>query len=106
MSAGVGSFPDSRYVAPAAMKLAKGKLSDFVSTANPNRGILIYVENRTPGDAVDAQMMRSQLRDQLSGMESSVVGSGWEKWNLERIGYEANSAASPKEYDENALPED
>lgn len=106
MSAGIGSFPDSRYVAPAAMKLVKGKLSDFITTANPNRGILVYVENRAPGDAADAQIMRSQLRDQLSGMDASALGEGWEKWNLERIGYEANSAASPKEYDESAIPED
>ena len=57
-------------------------------------------------DAADAQMMRSQLRDQLAGMESAVIGDSWNKWNLERMGYEANSATSPKAFDESSLPED
>ncbi len=106
VSAGIGAFPDSRQIAPAAMKLEKGKISDFLVTANPSRGMLVYMENRAPGDAADAQMMRSQLRDQLAGMESAILGDNWNKWNLERMGYEANSATSPKAFDESSLPED
>ncbi len=106
MSAGIGAFPDARQVAPAAMKLEKGKLSDFIATANPNRAILVYVENREPGDAADAQMMRSQLRDQLAGAEGSVLGENWNKWNLERIGYTPNSSTSPKAFDEGAFSEE
>jgi len=106
MSAGIGSFPDSRQVAPAAMKLEKGQLSDFITTMNPNRGLLVYVENRVPGDAASAQMMRGQLRDQLAGMESGIMAQNWDKWNLERIGFEANSSTSPKELDEGALSEE
>ncbi len=106
MSAGVGAFPDSRSVAPAAMKLEKGKISDFIATTNPNRGIIVYMENRIPGDAADAQMMRGQLRDQLSGMEGATIGDDWDKWNLERMGYEANSSTSPKAYDEGMFSEE
>lgn len=106
MSAGIGAFPDARLVAPAAMKLEKGKLSDFIATSNPNRGLLVYVENRVPGDAADAQMMRAQLRDQLSGTEGQTLAENWDKWNLERIGYQANSSTSPKAYDESSFSED
>ena len=106
MSAGTGAFPDSRSIAPAAMKLAKGNLSEFMTTSNPNRGLVIYVENRVPGDAASAQMMRGQLRDQLAGVESGAMVENWNKWNLERIGFEANSSTSPKELDEGALSEE
>ena len=106
MSIGMGSFPDSRQVAPAAMKLSKGQISDFISLPVASRGILVYVENRVPGDAAEAQMMRAQMRDQLSGFEASALGDGWSSWNLERIGYKANSSTSPKEFDESSLPED
>jgi hypothetical protein len=106
MSAGFGAFPDSRQIAPAAMKLENGKISDFIVTANPNRGLLVYMEKRTPGDAAEAQMMRSQMRDQLAGAVGAALGEDWSKWNLERIGYQANSSTSPKAFDESSLPED
>ena len=100
------SFADSRYVAAAAMKLTKGQLSEFISTANPSRGLLVYVENRVPGDAATAQMVRAQLRDELSAVAAGDVPAAWNRWNLERLGFTTTQASSVEAPDESALSED
>ena len=100
------SFADSRYVSSAVMKLAKGQMSEFIPTANPTRGLLVYVENRAPGDAAEAQMVRSQLRDELSSMASGAVPAAWNRWNLERLGFTTTQASSVELPDEGAVSED
>ena len=105
-SMGRNSFPDSSYVAGAAMRLAKGQLSDFVKTGISSHAIVVYLENREPGDAAEAQMVRSQIRDELSQAVSYDFSSAWNKWNLSRMELKANSGASFEEYaDDGEVPE-
>ena len=85
---------DAMYVAPATMKLAKGQISDFVPTANKRRGLLVYVEDRKPGDAAQAEMSRAQLRDDLSRGAAMALATTWQDWNLDRIGYETTAGSS------------
>ena len=106
-SMGRTAFPDATYVASPAMRLAKGQLSDFVKTAMPGYGIVVYLENRVPGDAAEAQMVRSQIRDELSQAASYSFTSAWNKWNLSRMGLKAASAASIEDYaDDGEVPEE
>ena len=100
------SFVDSRYVAGATMKLGKGQISEFISTPNPSRGLLVYVENRVPGDAAEAQMVRMQLRDELSSIAAGGVPAAWNRWNLERLGFtttQISSVDAPDERDRKSV---
>ncbi len=94
------SFADSMYIAPATMKLAKGQLSDFITTSNPRRALVVYVENREPGDAADAQIIRAQLRDDLARGAAMALPAAWETWNLNRMGYETTPVSSVVASDE------
>ena len=106
-SMGRNAFPDATYVAPPAMRLSKGQLSDFIKTGLPGYGLVVYLENRVPGDAAEAQMVRSQIRDELSQAASYSFASAWSKWNLSRMGLKATSAASIEEYaDDGEVPEE
>lgn len=96
------SFQDSMYVSQGAMKLAKGQLSDFIKTHNPRRGLVVYVEKRENGDAAQAQIVRAQLRDELSRGAVMSLSSGWQQWNLDRIGFTANASASTKASDDDS----
>lgn len=100
------SFPDSRYVSQSTMKLAKGQISDFIQTANPRRALVVYVEKREPGDAAQAEMVRTQLRDQLGRGASMSLASAWNEWNLDRLGYETTSISSVAASDEAVDPEE
>ena len=88
-----GELPDAMYVAPATMKLAKGQISDFVP-AGRRRALLVYVEDRKPGDAAQAEMSRAQLRDDLSRAAAMALPAAWQAWNLERVGYETTAGSS------------
>ena len=100
------SFADSMYVSGPTMKLAKGQLSDFVPTANPRRGLVVYVENREPGDAAQAQIVRTQLRDELSRGAAMSLPAAWSEWNLNRMGFEPTSMFSVTASDEALDPEE
>lgn len=106
-SMGRNAFPDSTYVAAPAMRLSKGQLSDFIKTAMPGHGLVVYLENRIPGDAAEAQMVRSQIRDELSQAASYAFTSAWNGWNLSRMNLKAGSAASFEDNaDDGEVPED
>lgn len=105
-SMGRNAFADSMYVSAPAMKLAPGQISEFVSTALPGHGILVYLEQRVPGDAAEAQMVRSQIRDEMSQMASLGFVAEWNKWNLSRMGLKAGAGASTEEFaDDGEIPE-
>lgn len=106
-SLGSNSFADSRYVASSVMKLSKGNISDFIPTAIPSRGLLVYVEDRVPGDAAQAQMLRNQLRDELASATSASLPVAWNSWNLARLGFKASaSEASVEKPDEDSNSEE
>lgn len=105
-SLGTGAFPDSRYVAAPAMRLSKGQISDFIETSSPDRGLLVYLEDRKPGDAAEAQMVRSQVRSELGQAGAIAFASAWNGWNLSRMELKANAATSIEEFeDDGEVPE-
>jgi hypothetical protein len=93
-SMGSNAFADSTYVAAPAMRLGKGQISEFIKTALPGQGLVVYLENRTPGDAAEAQMVRSQIRNELGQAGSFEFASAWNKWNLSRMNLKAGAGAS------------
>ncbi len=83
-----GAFPDQRAIAGAAMKTRKGEVSEFTLTGT-GRALLVVCEDRVPGDAVKATLMRAQLRDQVAGDQRAAAVERWAGENLARLGYEA-----------------
>ena len=105
-SMGTAAFPDSTYVAAPSMRLSKGQISDFIETALPGQGLVVYLENRAPGDAAEAQMVRSQIRNELGQANAFEFASAWSKWNLSRMNLKASAGASTEDYDDDGeVPE-
>ena len=103
---GTSAFPDSTYVAAPSMRLFKGQISDFIETSLPGQGLVVYLENRTPGDAAEAQMVRSQIRNELGQANAFEFAAAWNKWNLSRMNLKASAGASTEEYeDDGEVPE-
>ena len=92
-------FEDSFAVARAAMKLKKGEVSDFTLTGT-GRAILVVCEDRVPGDAAKAMVLRSQVRDELAMLQMRQVPEGWRKWNLERLGFTPGEVSSVEDEDD------
>ena len=88
-----GDFPDQNAVARAAMKLRKGEVSEFTSTGR-GKGILVVCEDRVPGDAAKAQIWKLHVRGSIEAVQRRQVPEAWQKWNLERLGFEPGEGAS------------
>ena len=76
-------FDNSFSVAYGAMTLKKGELSEGVP-ASAAQSLLIYVQDRQPGDALAAEMMRTQIRSGIARRRSSNLFSEWLTWNLSK----------------------
>ena len=85
-----GAFPDAGAVSGAARKLAKGELSEFTPSGS-GRAVVVFMENRKPGDAASAQMFASQLRDRLAMTSAGDLIGDWKSWNLKRLGFAPES---------------
>ena len=90
------AFPDQRAVLPAAAKLSKGGVSDLVVTI-PGRGFVVYCVDRQRGDAAKAAVLRAQIASDVQSLQRRQVPEAWQKWNLDRIGFNPNSGASVTE---------
>ena len=88
-----GDFPDQNAVAGAAIKLSKGQISDFVRTGK-GKGILVVCEDRVPGDAAKAQIWKLQVRGSAEALQRRQIPEAWQKWNLERLGFETGDGSS------------
>ena len=80
-------------IARAAMKLKKGEVSEFTLTGT-GRALLVICEDRVPGDAAKAMVLRSQVRDDLATLQLRQIPESWRKWNLERLGFEPGEVSS------------
>ena len=88
-----GLFDDQYAVAGAARKLAKGEVSEFTRTG-ADSAVLVICVDRKDGDATKAALLRSQIRDQLAMIQRRELPESWLKWNLDRLGFEADASAS------------
>lgn len=105
-----GSFPNSSRVSLAARKLGKGELSGFTE-ASPNTAVVVYMEDRKPGDLSMAATMEKELRGYLARSAYGDIFSSWKEWNLARLGFvpgegfETKDPEDEKDYDESVVPE-
>ena len=88
-----GAFPDQNAIAGAAIKLRKGEISEFTSTGK-GRGLLVVCEDRVPGDAAKAQIWKLQVRGSAEALQRRQIPEAWQKWNLERLGFETGDGSS------------
>ena len=88
-----GAFPDQNAIAGAAIKLRKGEISGFTSTGK-GRGLLVVCEDRVPGDAAKAQIWKLQVRGSAEALQRRQIPEAWQKWNLERLGFETGDGSS------------
>lgn len=88
-----GAFPDQSAIAGAAIKLRKGEISEFTSTGK-GRGLLVVCEDRVPGDAAKAQIWKLQVRGSAEALQRRQIPEAWQKWNLERLGFETGDGSS------------
>ena len=96
-----GDFADQRAVIRATMKLRKGEISDF-TTYGAGKALVVVCEDRVPGDAAKAQIWKYQVRGDIEMLQQRQVPETWQKWNLERLGFEPGEGASVLDADEDA----
>lgn len=87
------AFANQMAVARAAMTLKKGEVSEFVKI-NRNKAILVACVDRVAGDAAKAQILRGQVRNDLSMLQMRQLPESWKKWNLDRMGFETSDMTS------------
>ena len=88
-----GDFPDQNVIARAASKLAKGEVSELALTGT-GRGLLVVCEDRKEGDAAKAMVLRSQVQAEVQMLQQRQIPESWQKWNLERMGFEPGEISS------------
>ena len=81
-----GAFPDQNVIAGAARKLMKGEVSEF-ALAGPGKAVVVVCEDRIEGDALKADLMRNQFRNEISMLQRRQLPEAWLKWNLDRLGF-------------------
>ncbi len=77
-------FPNSYSVIPAAAQLKKGELSELITTGIPGNGVVVYVENREPGEAVLASMY-SEVNEGLRRQNEPFALKAWNGSNMARL---------------------
>ena len=75
------SFPNNYSIAYGAMTLKKGALSEALP-ASASHSLLVYVQDRQPGDALAAEMMRAQISAGIARRRGSNLFTDWLTWNL------------------------
>ncbi len=86
-------FADQMAVARASMGLKAGEVSEF-TLLGEGRALLVVCEKRDAGDAAKAMVLRSQVRDEIASLSQQQLPEAWQKWNLERLGFEPGELSS------------
>jgi len=86
-------FPNQGAVVGAVRKLSAGEVSDFTQTG-ANTAVLVVCVDRKPGDAAQVTLLSSQAREAVAQLQRSSLPEAWQKWNLERIGFETTDISS------------
>ena len=99
------SFPNSFSIAYGAMTLNKGELSEAIP-ASAAQSLLVHVQDRQPGDALAAEMMRAQVRSGIARRRSSTLFSDWLSWNLGKQDFKPSRPLSEGDEEDDALAAD
>jgi len=86
-------FDNQGAVIGATRKLAAGGISEFTQTG-PDSGILVVCVDRKPGDAAQATILSSQAREGVAQLQRGALPEAWQKWNLERLGFQTTDLSS------------
>ncbi len=89
-------FDNSFSVAYGAMTLKKGEISEPIP-ASAVQSLFVYVQDRQPGDALAAEMMRSQIRSGIARRRNSDLFSEWLKWNLAKQDFKPSRTLAESE---------
>ncbi|MDD2598545.1 MAG: SurA N-terminal domain-containing protein [Kiritimatiellae bacterium] len=95
-------FEHSFAVAYGAMSLRKGELSKAIP-ASATESLLVYVQDRQPGDALSGEMMRPQVRAGIARRRSGDLFSGWLAWNLKQQNFAPQLPLAPEGEEETIL---
>lgn len=95
-------FENSFAIAYGAMSLHKGELSKPIP-ASAKESLIVYIQDRQPGDALSAEMMRPQVRAGIARRRSSDLFSGWLAWNLKQQKFEPRLPLAAEGEEETAL---
>ena len=77
-------FDNSFSIAYGAMSLKKGELSEMIPVSAVT-ALLVYVQDRQPGDALAAEMMRPQISGAIARRRGgNRLMPEWLSWNLAR----------------------
>ena len=88
-------FDNSFSVAYGARSVLKGKVSDAIP-ASSKLSLLVYVQDRQPGDPLSSEMIRSQIRSSRAGRGGDKF-SEWLKWDLAQQKFEPAKALLPED---------
>ena len=88
-------FENSYSVAYGARSVQKGKISEAIP-ASSKLSLLVYVQDRQPGDPLSGEMIRSQIRASLSNQAGNKF-SEWLKWDLAQQRFEPTKALLPED---------
>lgn len=87
-------IPNASLIVPAAIRLQKGQLSKPVFHQMSNNAMLVFLQDRKPGDAVSSEMYRGQIQNQIARRRSGGLFREWMKWNLKELGLTDNTRAA------------
>lgn len=90
------AFPNAYAVVPAAMRLAKGELSELIPTGVAGHGVVVYVEDRQPGDPASVAAL-AQMRESLKYGKSEFAIRAWSEANMARLGIKPSDWTSMTE---------
>ena len=76
-------------IAYGSMTLKKGAISETIP-ASAVQSLIVYVQDREPGDALAAEMMRSQIRSGIARRRNSNLFAEWLTWNLSTQDFKPN----------------
>ena len=94
-------FPDAMTVFRPASGLKKGEISDFIATRDPNRGLLVYLEDRQRNNS-EAFSAFANARESLERERGAELFSAWQDWNLKRMDLRTTPGTAISEEDEEA----
>ena len=92
------NFPNSFSIAYGAMTLRKGDISEALP-ASASHSLLVYVQDRQPGDALAAEMMRAQIRAGIARRRNANLFGDWLAWNLDRQDFKPSRSLTADDED-------
>ncbi len=95
------AFENSFSIAYGSMRLKKGEISEAIPTS-ATEALLVYVEDRKPGDALSAEMMRPQVRAGIARRRAAIdTFSEWLSWNLKKQDFKPTRPLLEEEEEDN-----